>query len=252
MEPNKFEKHIAEQMKERQIQPSTDAWERISEQIENSTAVKKNNFMWYAIAASFIGILMISILFFQSGDQLLDDDVQMVDFNKKEAPVKQNLETLNEKRIEEVPNLEDNEPLNATNEFEISKNDLVKETLNLQSADDSSIVLNDDTVEKIDIEEFMEVNDNSIELKIQEVLAQVDSIELNNTALTNAEVDELLRNAQEEILRDKLFKQNGSVDAIALLSEVEDELDQSFRDQIFESLKEGFLIVRTAVAERNN
>ena len=35
------------------------------------------------------------------------------------------------------------------------------------------------------------------------------------------------------------------------LTEVEDELDQSFRDQIFDSLKEGFLKVRTAVADRN-
>jgi len=65
--------------------------------------------------------------------------------------------------------------------------------------------------------------------------------------LTNAEVDDLLRSAQEEILREKLFSQNGSVDAMAL----QDELDQSFRDQIFESLKTGFLKVRTAVADRN-
>jgi len=39
---------------------------------------------------------------------------------------------------------------------------------------------------------------------------------------------------------------------MALLTEVEGELDQSFRDQIFEKLKSGFLKVRTAVADRNN
>ncbi|MFK7811850.1 MAG: hypothetical protein AB8B59_05100, partial [Maribacter sp.] len=69
--------------------------------------------------------------------------------------------------------------------------------------------------------------------------------------LTEAEVDDLLRNAQEEIFRDELFNRNGSVDALALLNEVETELDKSFRDQIFESLKTGFLKVRTAVADRN-
>jgi len=36
------------------------------------------------------------------------------------------------------------------------------------------------------------------------------------------------------------------------LNEVEGELDISFREQIFESLKTGFLKVRTAVADRNN
>ncbi|PHQ62576.1 MAG: hypothetical protein COC08_00130 [Maribacter sp.] len=70
--------------------------------------------------------------------------------------------------------------------------------------------------------------------------------------MTDAEVDSLLRKAQEEILANKIFGEDYSVDAMALLNEVEDELDQSFRDQIFETLKIGFLKVRTAVANRNN
>jgi len=35
------------------------------------------------------------------------------------------------------------------------------------------------------------------------------------------------------------------------LAEVEDELDESFRDQIFDALKTGYLKLRTAVADRN-
>ncbi len=82
-------------------------------------------------------------------------------------------------------------------------------------------------------------------------MAQVVLLE-QSSQVSDAEVDSLLRNAQEAIFREQLFKQDQSVDAMALLSQVEEELDQSFRDQIFQSLKSGFLKVRTAVADRNN
>ena len=99
------------------------------------------------------------------------------------------------------------------------------------------------------------VNDQEEELyetKIAEVVAQVGILEQRSEAVTEAEIDSLLRQAQTEILTDKLFNHQGQVDALALLSEVEQELDQTFRDQIFEKLKSGFLKVRTAVAARND
>ena len=76
---------------------------------------------------------------------------------------------------------------------------------------------------------------------------------MENTSqeVTDAEVDSLLRAAQRQILTDKLFADSGSVDAMSLLAEVEDELDESFRDQIFDALKSGYLKLRTAVADRN-
>jgi hypothetical protein len=87
--------------------------------------------------------------------------------------------------------------------------------------------------------------------KISEVIAQVQELERNN-GVSEAEIDSLLYAAQKTIITEKLFTENNKVNAMALLSEVEEELDQSFRDHIFESLKVGFLKVRTAVADRNN
>ena len=43
-----------------------------------------------------------------------------------------------------------------------------------------------------------------------------------------------------------------TVDAMALLAEAETEMDQTFREQLFIKLKNGFNKVRTAVADRNN
>ena len=91
-----------------------------------------------------------------------------------------------------------------------------------------------------------------IDIKIGEVMAIVTAHEENNEDLTDLEVASLLRKAQEEILTEKLINSDNSVNPEALLSQVEEELDQSFRDKILQKLKSGYNKVRTAVADRNN
>jgi len=88
--------------------------------------------------------------------------------------------------------------------------------------------------------------------KIAAVVAQVESLENNNTQVTDAEVDKLLQQAQQELLEDRIFRSDNSVDAMALLAEAEQDLDKNFRDQLFDALKNGYQKVRTAVADRNN
>jgi hypothetical protein len=88
--------------------------------------------------------------------------------------------------------------------------------------------------------------------KIAEVLARVNALEENNKELTDLEVDSLLRQAQKEILTQNLLNSDNTVNPSTLLSQVEEELDQSFRDQIFGKLKSGYNKVRTAVAVRND
>jgi len=90
-----------------------------------------------------------------------------------------------------------------------------------------------------------------IDQKVNEVLETVIRLERKSTQISDAEVDSLLRAAQLDILKEKVFQKNGKVDAMALLTEVEDELDQSFRDKIFNKLKERLFKARTAVADRN-
>ena len=90
-----------------------------------------------------------------------------------------------------------------------------------------------------------------INVKIAEVVAQVAVLEQNNQSVSDAEIDSLLRSAQAQILKDQLFRKDASVDAMVLLADVEQELDRSFRDRIFDALKDGFVKVRTAVADRN-
>lgn len=251
MEPNKFEKHIKKQLQEREIQPSANAWEQLAEKLDaTAPESKKRNYFWYGIAASFIGLLIVSVLYFNLGSPSDTPDIQIVDTKEEAIQPKVDEVLIEERDIKEA--VVENDKIEPSSDLEVAgvvKNQLPGSKEKITSAAEEVDTLINSAIE--DAVTSNNLKEEIINNKILEIVAAVDSLEQNNTALTNAEVDDLLRSAQEEILREKLFGQNGSVDAMALLTEVEDELDQSFRDQIFESLKAGFLKVRTAVADRN-
>lgn len=250
MAPNKFEKHIKKQLEEREIAPSSNAWERLSERLDaTAPPPKKSNVFWYGIAAGFVGVLMVSILYIDLGETGSNSTIQIVDKEDRATEIEAMASDAKESKNEEIVVENDKAVEQPRTVVDSSDSPQVQATRNnLASASEIENV-KDVAVEKI--EPHKDLKSEIIDAKIMEMIAVADSLELNNSALTNAEVDSLLRNAQEELLRDKLFAQNGSVDAMALLAEVEDELDKTFRDQIFDSLKEGFFKVRTAVADRN-
>jgi len=258
MEPNKFEEHIKEQMQDRKIRPSADAWKRVSASLEASDEPRNRKFLWYAVAASFVGLLIISVLFFQSNDNGLDDNIEIVNTNKEDGNnAQKDLQPEKESQINKPLNIVETDVLareEDSNQKMIPSNMEGErqsfETLNNGTAIDAGAqVVNN---KEVKVNELLQDSEESIDLKIAEVLAQVDLLEQNKESLTDAEVDSLLYEAQRQLLTEKIFDENQSVDAMALLTEVEGELDQSFRDQIFEKLKSGFLKVRTAVADRNN
>ncbi len=251
MAPNKFEKHIKKQLKAREIRPSANAWEKLAEKLDDSPVPSKGrNIFWYGIAASLIGLLVVSVLFFTSENPNANTGIEVVNVEPE-----QNLKT-ETISSEEIVNTSDEVVAERSPERSLSREDVAREPKGQTHVPKSKDVLIQEveTTATTSVEKKLRPEDLKQEIittKVMEIVAAVDSLEQNNTALTNAEVDKLLRDAQAEILRDKLFDQNGSVDAMALLSEVEIELDQSFRDEIFDSLKSGFLKLRTAVADRN-
>ncbi|VAW10510.1 hypothetical protein MNBD_BACTEROID03-1733 [hydrothermal vent metagenome] len=246
MVPNKFENHIKEKLGEREIQPSAKAWGKLADQLNNTSQRSENKgYYRYAIAAGFIGLLFISVRYFNTSNSSTTPNTQVVDTSKEKIEEQDNSEVLKEKFTE----VEVAETVN----IELIRKD--EETASQERFSDSKKQIS--LIESVDplpdtIHVGSEVTSEIIDIKILEVVAQVDALENNNINLTDAEVDSLLRQAQREILAQKVFREDHAVDAVALLTGVEDELDRSFRDKIFESLKTGFIKVRTAVADRNN
>ena len=84
-------------------------------------------------------------------------------------------------------------------------------------------------------------------------MAEINDLKTENALVTEQEIDSLLKQAERDILTNKLQRSNTrTVDANALLQDVEADLEQSFRSRVFETLLNNYETVKTAVAERNN
>ena len=258
MAPIKFEEHIKEKLDERTITPSANAWDKISGQIASAPVKKSKGLAWYAVAACLIGLLIASFVFFiGTENNAVLPETTIVNTNSDErkdleAPIEQFA-------LPPVANKSKENSLNAValeeeKEADVLKNALHKSTTTVVASNPeiAETVLKEDNSIKV-VNENVFNKDEIINLKIKDLVAQVDALESNNTVVSDAEIDALLRKAEREILADKIFKSTSNkVDAMALLDEAENELNTSFRDHLFDTLKDGFFKVRTAVADRNN
>jgi len=86
MAPIKLEKDIKNKLEQRKLQPSAVAWESLQERLD-ANQNKKNNkgYWWFAIAASFVGILIISSIFFNKNQS---DSIEptLVDSEEQQTP----------------------------------------------------------------------------------------------------------------------------------------------------------------------
>ncbi len=244
MAPLKFEEHIKEKLDKREIQPSPRAWDEIASKLNTQPQKRQKNLVWYAVAASFIGILVVSLFYFNNNGTFNEVSPEVVDSENKEVP------QTNSRTVQEEAS---NNAIVVSSEKGNEKETFPAAALkgDVKSPKGTELLIgeelnsgNEKIVASTDAEEILNA-------KIAEVIAIVDQLNSSNHAVTDNEIDSLLRQAQRDILRDKLLGEEKTVSAMALLSEVEDELDMSFRDQIFESLKNGYFKVRTAVADRN-
>ncbi len=253
MAPMKFEEQMKEKLDQRNIKPSDSAWETIASQMNSTNdSRKKNSFLWYGIAAGFIGIILVSVIYFIGQDNAINDQNKVVDTEKltvpteKAPPEKSEGEqqlTLGVKANSDVGKEPENTMGDAVVDVQNHRGDHLKAKPNENKSMD---------IVKRDKGEGLTAQTNKvIDSKIAQLVEQIDFLEQHQREVTNAEIDALLKKAQQEILQEQLFMKGNSVDAMALLTQVEGEMDQSFRDQIFDALKDGFLKVRTAVATRN-
>lgn len=250
MAPLKFEEDLKEKLEGREIKPPIHAWDRISKELD-APKTKRKSFWGYGIAASLIGLLLISIWFFNTDSK---DTPEISNIENKEEVKKEKKEPLFETANEAHVNVDETErPVLEGKENSPKKvRKQHRDIENIQPKTPTVIANVEVRKEQKNKTDDPIFEDKLIEKQLNTVLETVALLEANNTNVSNAEVDSLLRNAQREILKEKALEAGISVDAMALLYEVEDELDKTFRDKVLEKLKDGYQKVRTAVADRNN
>ncbi len=274
MAPLKFEEKIKEKLEQRAIEPSAGSWKRLETQLEQPYTRKKGyKTIWYSVAAIFIGVLILTFVFKSQNTVSGNRDSQFVD-KTEEIKEKDNIEVVLEKDIpNEVATEKHQTPINdgtkeeaiagsnaeegntVHNNNPISKDEEYRNQINTGVAEkvkDTFKVLEpkQEIVKTVVREDVLAINE-IVEGKVANVVAQIQELKKNKTEVTEEEINMLLLNAQREITSQNIFKTN-TVNASALLQEVESEVDETFKQRVFEALKTSFQKVKTAVAEREN
>ena len=251
MAPIKFEENIKDKLEKRTISPSEDSWDKLSNKLDEQEGKSNSKIVWWiGIAASLVGVFLVTTLFFnQSEDEtvlpvLVDSPIEKT-LNQQEEK-----EPLNNVLVEsEEPFLKETTTLNKKVENYIVNRAKVRKTI-----DKSKNEVVDATIEEDKIQNQNLINSNTIiaEENKQEITAQILDIEKDKNLVTDSEIELLLENAQKDIaLKQNKKEQSKTVNANSLLQDVETDLDVSFRDKIFKSIESGYNTVRTAVVERN-
>ncbi len=264
MAPIKLENHIREKLQDREIETSKDSWKKLQKQLE-ITPKKRFNKSWMYLAASIVGVIIISSLLLNSNQVSMDPSKNIVEINKEI-----NIQDANQYELVSIEEIKPNNALENENLKEVpkeSKNQLIEKNINTQEIQNEVIAsttpktpsstkneVNDKGIAAVVTKENKEINEEEkfINLKVEEVVAQINDLNKSSKSVTEEEINSLLAKAQQEIQTKKLLINDNKVNAVELLSIVEGEMETSFRDRVFEALGDGYEKVRTAVVERNN
>ncbi|MCF6296076.1 MAG: hypothetical protein L3J25_10365 [Flavobacteriaceae bacterium] len=254
MAPIKFEDFLKEKLEQRKLQPSTNAWEKLQSKLDTNQTKKNNKpFWWLGIAASFIGILIVTSVFFnnETDTTIVDTEEAIITIENETPKIFNDVEQV---AVEE-PQVEN--PLINTKVQKVDINPVLQKQENqLINRNVNEAVVQTETKaneNQINKKESIDKALTFEDLKLQEVVAQVQALKKANNVVSDAEINALLDQAQKEIALHKLYNESTKkVDANALLQGVEADLEQSFRVRAFKAIKSGYNYVKTTVAERNN
>ena len=285
MEPTKFEEHSREKFEERELQPSATAWDSLEKMLDAEVPTKKKSgFPWFAIAASFIGLVIIaSIVFNTSGSigspdfveettpkellktkEVLPQESKQIQAQEKQE---EGIATSNEPTNNVESSQEMLQPKRAVTQYNASEKTKVasskaslnkKQTIpNKQQQKSTSITFQkpkdaiayDASVTKeITTPNISEKQTNATSHKIitsgEKAVAEAETKKATD-------IDALLKEAQNKLKENSDLKTQ-KVDALALLGDIELSREQSLRTKVIYALGEGLEYVKSSVVASGN
>lgn len=257
MAPNKIENQIKEQLNAREIQPTEMAWDRLDSMLSVAEAksAKRSpffSFRFIGIAASFLVFLSIGILY----------------FNQKNTEIKLENNVVVTEKENNINSNDNSNSNNNSNNNEENINDIKVESQVAQTNNNESSTINNEpqTVNNKSSKGFSQnqktpinsINNKEkiIPFKSSEAVAnneqpkQVIQEKATNSKPIYVNVDDLLASVEKQ---PKTTSKVAAikVDANSLLSEVDGELEQTFREKVISRIGKSYQNAKSALANRN-
>jgi len=268
METNKIDKIVKDAVQSRKIQPSSSAWERLSDQLETAEQAKQTNWFKYAGYAASV-LLIISVAFFMNRtndtDPIVPEEIviQPIDTTdlvkptlENTAPVetvivqKDESTTVKEDKTIEKPKQKTIIARNKSTEIRVPK--IIEETNKIVIAENRTIKKENPEIKtSVDTTTTKQTINSRIVIDADALLyavANPDKDIREYYAKYNVNRDEVLKTIQKE-----LKKTNLKIEASVLLADVEKNIDEeSFKRDLMQVVTGRITGLASAFANRNN
>jgi hypothetical protein len=244
MEPNKLETQIKEQLNAREIQPSEMAWDRLDAMLSVAEEKKTRRFSFLSfqsigIAASVLVLVSLGLFFFNQKETVVKPENNVVLKEENNNKVDTNTKINSNIKVNE-------NNLNINQQVAVIKNQQSK--ISNQKSSPSFNQNNQKTTINPLINQEKEIQFQNQEVIAQKELPQVDTrstIVISKSTLVN--VDDLLASTSKK----SESKPKVKINANSLLSQVDGELDQTFREKVINRVSKNYQEVKVALATRN-
>lgn len=185
MAPYKLEDNIREKLEARELKPSSDAWEKLEAKLD-AAKPKKKPVLWYYMAASFVGFLILASIFFNRNTSEVSNQI-----------VNETVEQQNsEKQLEVIPN-------NSKDEEIVSQESISEKVETIKPKEKDKLKTNSNTLKPLPQKK------SEVDKKIQksEMVANVSENEKEN----EIEKEKLILSEEEKHFNTKVEEVVASV-----------------------------------------
>lgn len=244
MEPNKIEEQFKQMLNSRELQPSDKAWDRLDAMLSVAEEKKtKRSFGWLYIAASILVLATAGMFLFNQGNEAVDNQRTIVNSETKRDTVK------NIRGTDQIPTLE----TNTSNEA-IASSEQIQPMNNKTQVITKKSIINQKTnthSNQIHSERVIEYN-NETEIAQKDTPKIIESNKslINKESISKADTNLLvdLDNAAKQSTNQK---KTIKVDARNLLSQVDGEVEYTFREKVFTKVNKNYQEIKVALVNRN-
>ena len=257
MAPIKFEEDMKDKLEKRTIQPSAKSWATLSQRLDKEE--KKSNkkgFWWLGIAASIIGVLLVTNAFLNiesknNTNTIIVEENTTNDTLKIEVP-KQIFSTPKQEVIVKTKKPIIKKPLKKADPKSIERTKYYANNTSTNSKNKTKIIVNKAENKALILVDKNNIENETVVFNTENKPDKTNNTEIKNYTVTDNEINALLARATEDIAMQKTKDATIPIDYNGLLTDVEDDLDETFRDKMFKAVKKRYETVRESVAERND
>lgn len=233
MGQHKLDKAFREKLNQREITPSENAWDRLDAMLTVSKEKKRDrNYGWLYLAATILGFLFIATVFLSQTEELTDKgrNEVVIENNSIEKPSKNTIQsetetvipTIETESIAAISDVKTQSGLKETHQKKpiIDQNQSKSQAAAVNEIPNSTLITNNNANQTL-------INQKTVQ--------------------PPAKVDELLAAVAQNQKEDQKIK----VNAKSLLSQVDGEVNTTFREKVIRKIHKNYQEVAETVSNRN-